>query len=85
MVRILLIEDTEAVRCVFRTILGQAGYVVREASGPEGIRLVPGSPSDIVISDREGVVVIMGSRAPATDPDDVEFQYAKAGGEVAGA
>jgi hypothetical protein len=69
---------------VFRTILGQAGYVVREASGPEGIRLVPGSPSDVVISDREGVVV-MGSRAPATDPDDVDFQYAKAGGEVAGA
>lgn len=40
MVHILLIKDTEAVRGLFRAILEQVGYVVREAStGSAGIRL----------------------------------------------
>ena len=52
MVHILLIEDTEAVRGLFRTVLEQAGYVVHEAStGTEGIRLFRESPSDVVITD----------------------------------
>jgi DNA-binding response OmpR family regulator len=52
MAHILLIEDTEAVRGLFRTILEQAGYVVREAStGANGIRLFRESPSDVVITD----------------------------------
>jgi hypothetical protein len=68
----------------FRTILGQAAMWCVKRRAQWGIRLVPGSPSDIMISDREGVVVIMGSRAPATDPDDVDSQYAKAGAELLG-
>jgi CheY-like chemotaxis protein len=52
MAHILLIEDTEAVRGLFRTVLEQAGYVVHEAStGTEGIRLFRESPSDVVITD----------------------------------
>ena len=52
MAHILLIEDTEAVRGLFRAILEQAGYVVREAStGSEGIRLFRERPSDVVITD----------------------------------
>ncbi|HMX90933.1 MAG TPA: response regulator [Nitrospira sp.] len=52
MVHILLIEDTEAVRGLFRAILEQVGYVVREAStGSAGIRLFHESPSDVVITD----------------------------------
>ena len=52
MAHILLIEETEAVRGLFRGILEQAGYVVREAStGSEGIRLFRDSPSDVVITD----------------------------------
>ncbi len=52
MVHILLIEDTEAVRGLFRAILEQAGYVVREAStGSEGIRHFHENPSDVVITD----------------------------------
>jgi CheY-like chemotaxis protein len=52
MVHILLIEDTEAVRGLFRAILEQVGYEVREAStGSEGIRLFRDSPSDVVITD----------------------------------
>jgi len=52
MAHILLIEDTESVRGLFRRILEQAGYVVREAStGAEGIRLFRERPSDVVITD----------------------------------
>ena len=52
MAHILLIEDTEAVRGLFRAILEQAGYLVREAStGSEGIRLFRERPSDVVITD----------------------------------
>ena len=52
MTHILLIEDTEAVRVMFRAILEQAGYVVREAStGSEGIRLFREHPADVVITD----------------------------------
>ncbi len=37
MARILLIEDTEAVRGLFRAMLEQAGHVVHEAAtGSEG-------------------------------------------------
>lgn len=50
--QILLIDDTEEVRRLFRMVLEQAGYAVREASsGSEGIRLFRESPSDIVITD----------------------------------
>src|SRR5687768_10311152 len=52
MVHILLIEDAEDIRGLFRTILEQAGHAVREASnGSEGIRLFHDMPSDVVITD----------------------------------
>ncbi len=52
MAQILLIEDTEAVRGLFRAILEQAGHVVREAStGSEGIRVFREHPADVVITD----------------------------------
>jgi CheY-like chemotaxis protein len=52
MASILIIEDTVAVRVVFRAILEQAGHVVREAShGREGIHLFRQAPTDLVITD----------------------------------
>ena len=52
MAHILLIEDTEAVRGLFRAILEQAGHVTSEASaGSEGIRLFREHPADVVITD----------------------------------
>jgi DNA-binding response OmpR family regulator len=52
MAAILIIEDTEAVRGLFRAILEQAGHMVREAShGMEGIRLFHQAPTDLVITD----------------------------------
>ncbi len=50
--RILLIDDTDAVRGLFRVVLEQAGHVVQEASnGSEGVRLFRGTPADVVITD----------------------------------
>jgi DNA-binding response OmpR family regulator len=50
--QVLLIEDIEAIRGLWRAILEQAGYVVHEAStGSEGIRLFRESPSEVVITD----------------------------------
>jgi CheY-like chemotaxis protein len=52
MVQILLIDDVESVRGLWRAILEQAGYVVHEAStGSEGIRLFRERPSEVVITD----------------------------------
>jgi CheY-like chemotaxis protein len=52
MASILIIEDTVAVRVLFRAILEQAGHVVCEAStGSEGIRLFRAAPTDVVITD----------------------------------
>ena len=52
MAHILLIDDTEAVRGLFRAILEEAGHLVRDASsGSEGIRLFRERPSDVVITD----------------------------------
>ena len=52
MARILVIDDVDAVRGLFRAVLEQAGHDVREASnGAEGIRLFRGTPADVVITD----------------------------------
>ncbi len=52
MARILLIDDTDAVRGLFRAVLEQAGHVVREArNGSEGIRVFRDTPADVVITD----------------------------------
>lgn len=52
MARILLIDDTDQVRALFRTILQQAGHAVGEAcNGAQGIRLFRDTPADVVITD----------------------------------
>jgi CheY-like chemotaxis protein len=52
MASILIIDDMESVRGLFRDILQQAGHVVCEAStGSEGIRLFREAPTDVVITD----------------------------------
>jgi len=52
MASILLIDDTEAVRGLFRTVLEQAGYTISEATtGREGIRLFNEAPTDAVVTD----------------------------------
>ena len=49
---ILLIDDTEEVRQLCRTILEHAGYTVLEATnGREGIRVFNESPTDAVVTD----------------------------------
>ena len=52
MASILLIEDTVAVRALFRTILESGGHRVREAShGSEGVREFRKCPTEVVITD----------------------------------
>jgi DNA-binding response OmpR family regulator len=49
---ILIIEDTDTVRSMLRTMLEMAGYEVAEApNGRVGIRSVYQSPPDLVITD----------------------------------
>ena len=49
---ILIIEDTETVRTMLRTVLEMAGYEVAEAwNGRVGIRSFHQSPPDLVITD----------------------------------
>jgi two-component system, chemotaxis family, chemotaxis protein CheY len=51
---ILLIEDDEAVRRLFRAILEPVGYLIEEAStGWEGIRRYRQSPTDLVMTDMD--------------------------------
>ena len=70
---ILVIEDDEAVRRVFRAILEPVGYVVLEAAtGGEGIRRFRESPTDLVmadmdIPDEDGMKVIRQLRADYPD------------------
>jgi CheY-like chemotaxis protein len=66
---ILVIDDEEAVRGLFRAILEPIGYSVMEASnGRDGIRRFHESPADVVITDLsmpagEGVEVIRALRS----------------------
>lgn len=49
--RILVIDDQETTRYIFRRILNRAGYMVEEAStGEEGLAKVADAP-DLVIAD----------------------------------
>ncbi|MCP4395954.1 MAG: response regulator [bacterium] len=63
--RILLIEDDEPQRELFRTVLEDAGYEVLEASdGQRGIRAFQEQPCDLVITDifmpnKDGLETIM--------------------------
>ncbi len=66
---ILVIEDDEAVRGLFRAILEPVGYLIQEAStGWEGIRRFRESPADLVMTDidmphGDGVDIIRQLRA----------------------
>ena len=52
MAQILLIDDTDPVRGMYRAVLEQAGHVVRQArDGSEGIRVFRNAPADVVITD----------------------------------
>ena len=52
MAGILIIEDTGAVRGLFRAILEKAEHTIREAStGSEGIKVFRETPVDLVITD----------------------------------
>jgi DNA-binding NtrC family response regulator len=68
MVRILVIDDEEPVRIVFKDILERAGYEVAVAAdGEEGITVQSENPSDIIITDivmpgKEGLKTIMEMR-----------------------
>ena len=51
---ILVIEDDDAVRGLFRAILEPVGYLIREAStGGEGMRRFRESPADLVMADMD--------------------------------
>jgi len=63
--RILLIDDDEAQRELFRTVLEDAGYDVLEASdGQKGIQLFQEQPCELVLTDifmpnKDGIEAIM--------------------------
>jgi CheY-like chemotaxis protein len=49
---ILIIDDDEQTRLLFRRVLGEAGYLVSEApNGQEGLRLFRQTPIALVITD----------------------------------
>ena len=68
MAQILIIDDEEPVRIVFRDILEQAGYEVEEAAdGEQAIIAQRDNPADIIIADiimpkKEGIETIMELR-----------------------
>jgi len=68
MARVLVIDDEEQVRIVFRGILERAGYEVEVAAdGEEGIMVQRENPADIIITDivmpgKEGLKTIMEMR-----------------------
>lgn len=71
MARILIIDDEEPVRAVFREILERAGYEVEDAmDGEQGIRLHLENPADVIITDivmpgKEGLKTILELRRKA--------------------
>ena len=74
MARVLLIEDTEPVRGLFRAVLEQAGHAVGVAfNGSEGIRLFHDGPWDVVITDiympdGDGIDVVRALRRAVCPP-----------------
>ncbi len=65
MARILIIEDEESIRKLFRTILEREGYEVDiAADGEIGLRMQRANPADLIITDmfmpeKEGIETIM--------------------------
>ena len=68
MARILVIDDEEQIRMVFRGILERAGYEVADAAdGEQGIMVQGENPADLIITDivmpgKEGLKTIMEMR-----------------------
>jgi CheY-like chemotaxis protein len=68
MARVLLIDDDDHARMVFRQILERAGHTVLEAAdGREGIQLYRQAPTDLVITDilmpeQDGLEIIIALR-----------------------
>jgi len=68
MARILLIDDSDEFRDVFKEILERSGYIVVDAAGgDEGIRRYKENPVDLVITDivmpgKEGLETMMELR-----------------------
>lgn len=49
---VLVVEDDEDLRCIFRDILRSAGYNVREASdGTQALRIIESAPPDALVLD----------------------------------
>ena len=71
--RILIIDDDERTRKLFRKILEKEAYEVIEASdGNEGIKIYRQDPVDLVITDiimpeKEGIETIMDLRKESPD------------------
>jgi CheY-like chemotaxis protein len=65
---VLVIEDEDGLRRLFRSVLEEAGYRVQEAAdGAEGLRLYSEAPVDLVITDiympgRDGLEVLQTQR-----------------------
>ena len=68
MAQILIIDDEEPIRIVFRDILERAGHEVEDAAdGEQGIIVQRDNPADIIITDiimpgKEGLKTIMELR-----------------------
>lgn len=65
MARILVIDDDEQIRIMFRNMLERDGYeVICASNGKEGIRLYRENPADLIITDlimpeKDGMEIIM--------------------------
>lgn len=73
MARILIIDDDETIRSVFKRFLDGKGHdVVVAADGRQGLRLVEEAPVDLVITDimmpeTDGLEVVMAIRGKEAD------------------
>jgi CheY-like chemotaxis protein len=85
MARILIIEDEEEIRAVFREILERSGYEVEEAAnGEEGLKLQRTRAADLIITDilmpdKEGLETISELRR---DFPEAEIIAISGGGQI---
>ncbi len=89
----LIIDDTDEIRGLFRAVLEDAGFVVRDAcTASSGVRLFRQAPTDVVITDMympegDGLTVIRELRGSfpdlkimaisGTDPTDNKLKEAR--------
>ncbi|UCD87844.1 MAG: response regulator [Desulfobacterales bacterium] len=85
MQQILIIDDEEQIRAVFKEMLGRSGYMVSEASnGKEGLMLQREKPADLIITDiimpeKEGLETIRELRI---EFPEVKIIAISGGGEI---